>query len=243
MNLSTKIFADTADLAGMRALADHPRVAGFTTNPTLMRKAGVTDYRAFAKEALAIAGGRPISFEIVGDDAVEISRQAREIAGWGDAAYVKIPITTTRGYSNCALVRDLSSEGVKVNVTAVFTYDQVRGVIDALHYYPVPHGAQRTPAVISVFAGRIYDAGMDAAVFMQGYRSILDRCGSHAQLLWASPRQVYDVVLAERAGADIITMPPELIAKLPMLGKDLAEFSRETVQMFFNDAQAAGYRL
>ena len=237
---SIKIFADGADLAKMREMAAREYVAGFTTNPSLMRKSGVTDYRAFAREALAIAGGRPVSFEVLADDFSEMRRQALVINGWGAPLHVKIPITDTRGQSSAPLIRELSELGVSVNVTAVFTTSQVVAAAGALAVAP---DVRPVRPIISVFAGRIADAGQDAFRVVGGHRNIVSARCSCAQLLWASPRQVYDAVLAQRAGCDIITMTPELIAKLPLLGKNLEEFSRETVEMFYRDAQGARYAL
>jgi transaldolase len=230
-----KIFADTADLAQMRSMADLG-AGGFTTNPTLMRRAGVTDYRAFAREALAIAAGRPVSFEVVSDDFGEMERQAREIASWGQNAYVKIPVTDTSGASSAWLIATLAHAGVPVNVTAVFTQEQVEDARSALSW--------GVGGVVSVFAGRLADTGADPLSFVRDCtRFLRGPKEPRVELLWASPRQVYDVVLAERAGADIITMTPELIAKLSLLGKDPAEYSLETVRMFYADARVAGYAL
>ena len=239
MDLNIKIFADTADVEKVRQHADDPRVGGFTTNPTLFRAAGAADYLKHARAVLDAAAGKPVSLEVIADEPEEMARQARVLAALGTQVFVKIPITNTRGESSCPLIRGLLVEGICVNITAVFTYAQVREIADHIQQIPL----SPSPTIISVFAGRIYDTGMNAAGFMEGYRRIIDARCPHVQLLWASPRQVYDVVLAERAGADIITMTPELIAKLPTLGKDLAEFSLDTVQMFYRDAQAAGYAL
>jgi len=230
-----KIYADGADLLAMRALADDPLIEGFTTNPSLMRRAGVGDYAAFAREALAIAGGRPVSFEVLADDFGEMRRQAEVIAGWGDAAYVKIPVIDSRGNSAALLIASLLKAGIKVNVTAVFTHAQVAELMRA-----VPTHA--SPLIISVFAGRISDAGRNplGEVVLCAWEAGRSNSGA-VEMLWASPRQVYDVKMAARAGCSIITMTPDLIAKLPLIGKDLNEFSRETVEMFARDAQAAGY--
>lgn len=234
-----KIFADGADLAKMREMADDPRIAGFTTNPTLMRKAGVSDYRAFAREALAIASGRPVSFEVFADDHDGIGVQAREISAFDPArAFVKVPVIYTSGVSTRRVVRELSAAGIALNVTAVFTPTQVSVMAEELNL-------SAAPAIISVFAGRIADAGVDPVQHMESCAEDLDlhcpRAG--VELLWASPRQVYDYKLAERAGCDIITMTPDLIAKLALFGKDLDEYSLETVKMFHEDAKAAGYTL
>ena len=230
-----KIFADGASLPALLELAENPRIAGFTTNPTLMRKAGVADYRAFAHEVLAAIKDKPISFEVFADDAPEMARQAREIATWGENVYVKIPITNTRRESMVPLVRELSAAGVKLNVTAICTLDQVRDTAAALR-----GGA---PSVVSVFAGRIADTGVDPTPLMREALSICRAADRRIELLWASPREVLNIVQAAEVGCDIITVTNDLLAKLPTLGKDLAEFSLETVQMFHRDASAAGYRL
>ena len=228
-----KIYADGADLNKMREMADDERIRGFTTNPTLLKKAGVTDYVAFAREALAIASGRPVSFEVLADDFADMERQARVIASWGEAAFVKIPVTNTRGESSADLIKVLSIAGVRLNVTAVFTHQQVGEVGRAL-------AQGSAPAVVSVFAGRIADTGCDAGAQVLVSRKELGYACPRAEMLWASPRQVYDYVLAERAGCEIITMTPDLIAKLLLLGKSLEEYSRETVCMFTEDAKASG---
>ena len=230
-----KIFADGAALAPMLELAKNPRISGFTTNPTLMRKAGVADYRAFAREVLAVIRDRPISFEVFDDDLGEMKRQAREIATWGENVYVKIPITNTRREPAAPLVRELSGAGVKLNVTALCTLEQVRETAQALK-----GGA---PSVISVFAGRIADMGRDPVPLMKEALGICRAADGRIELLWASPRELLNIVQAAEIGCDIITVTPDLLAKLPLIGKDLAEYSLETVQMFYRDAQAAGFKL
>ena len=232
-----KIFADGAALPPMLEAAKDPRIAGFTTNPTLMRKAGVSDYRAFAKEVLAAIKDKPISFEVFADDWPEMRRQAREIATWGDNVYVKIPITNTRREPAAPLVRELSAAGVKLNVTAICTLDQVRETAQALK-----GGA---PSVVSVFAGRIADTGRDPVPLMKEALGICRAADPSArmELLWASPRELLNIVQAAEVGCDIITVTPDLLKKLELVGKDLAEFSLDTVQMFFRDAQAAGFKL
>jgi len=230
-----KIFGDGASLPAMLELAKNPRISGFTTNPTLMRKAGVADYRAFAREVLAVIRDKPISFEVFADELPEMKRQAREIATWGENVYVKIPVTNTRREPATPLVRELATAGVKLNVTAICTLDQVRAIADALQ-----GGA---PSVISVFAGRIADTGRDPIPLMTEALSICRAADARIELLWASPRELLNIIQAAEVGCDIITVTPDLLAKLPLVGKDLAEFSLETVQMFFRDAQAAGYKL
>jgi transaldolase len=230
-----KIFGDGASLPSMLELAKDPRIAGFTTNPTLMRKAGVSDYRAFARDVLAAIKDKPISFEVFADELPEMKRQALEIATWGDNVYVKIPITNTRRDSAAGLVRELAAAGVKVNVTAICTLEQVRAVAEALR-----GGA---PSVVSVFAGRIADTGRDPVPLMKEALGICRAADARIELLWASPRELLNLVQAAEVGCDIITVTSDLLKKLELVGKDLADFSLETVQMFHRDAQAAGYEL
>jgi len=230
-----KIFADGASLPSMLESARDPRIAGFTTNPTLMRKAGISDYRAFAREVLAAIRDKPISFEVFADDIPEMRRQARDIASWGDNVYVKIPVTNTKRESTESLVRELATGGVKLNVTAICTLDQVREVSRAL-----TGGA---PSVVSVFAGRIADTGRDPIPLMKEALQICRASAPTAELLWASPRELLNIVQAAEMGCDIITVTPDLLKKLELVGKDLGDFSLETVQMFHKDAQAAGFKL
>jgi transaldolase len=232
--LSTRIFADGADLDGILALAADPRITGFTTNPTLMWKAGLTDYADFAQRLLERITRHPISFEVFADDAEEMRRQAKVIAGWGENVYVKIPVTTTAGESMVPLVNELSESGVKVNVTALFTTAQVELVTAA-----VRDGA---PAFLSVFAGRIADAGIDPLpIIARSVDVMVD--APRAELIWASPREVLNVVQADSVGCHIITMTHDLLPKLDLLGKDLEQFSLETVRMFHRDAAAAGFTI
>lgn len=233
-SLAVRIFADGADLTHIRELAAHPRIAGFTTNPTLMRKAGVSDYRAFAREVLAVTGGRPVSFEVFSDEFPEMRTQANEIASWGEAVNVKIPVTNTRGDFSGALIRDLSADGVQLNITAVMTLEQVDSVLDSL--------SDGTPAYVSIFAGRMADTGRDPVPHMaEAVRRIQQRPQTY--LIWASPRELLNVFHADTVGCDIITVTSDLLAKLSLVGKDLAEYSLDTVRMFRNDAVKAGYRL
>ena len=232
--LSTRIFADGADLDGILALAADPRITGFTTNPTLMWRAGLTDYADFAQRLLERITRHPISFEVFADDAEEMRRQAKVIAGWGENVYVKIPVTTTAGESMVPLVNELSESGVKVNVTALFTTAQVELVTAA-----VRDGA---PAFLSVFAGRIADAGIDPLpIIARSVDVMVD--APRAELIWASPREVLNVVQADSVGCHIITMTHALLPKLDLLGKDLEQFSLETVRMFHRDAAAAGFTI
>lgn len=232
--LSVKVFADGADLDGILALAEDSRISGFTTNPTLMWKAGLTDYKDFAQRLLERITRHPISFEVFADDADEMRRQARLIASWGENVYVKIPVTTTSGESMAPLVRELSEDGVQVNVTALFTTEQVELITAA-----VKDGA---PSYISVFAGRIADAGVEPIPIMAKAVAIMADA-PRSELIWASPREVLNVVQADQVGCHVITLTHELLAKLDCLGKDLDRFSLETVQMFHRDAASAGFAL
>jgi transaldolase len=232
--ISTKVFADGADLDGILRLAEDPLIKGFTTNPTLMWKAGLTDYADFAQRLLERIPDKPISFEVFADDDVEMRRQARKLAAWGPNVYVKIPITTTKGESMAPLVRELSESGVKVNVTALFTTPQVELISAA-----VKDGA---PSCISVFAGRIADAGVDPVPIMARSVDIVADA-PRAELIWASPREVLNLVQADEVGCHIITMTHDLLAKVTGLGKDLEQFSLDTVRMFHRDAASAGFTL
>jgi transaldolase len=229
--LSIKIFADGADLESMRKQADNPLIAGWTTNPTLMRKAGVTDYMAFGREAAAIAGKRPLSLEVFADDLDGMEQQARVLAGLGPNVNVKVPITNTKGESTAPLIKKLSGDGIKLNVTAIFTQEQVWTASQAM---------KPNPGFISIFAGRIADTGRDPELAIRTARGT---CPLTQKLIWASPREVFNVWQADAAGCDIITLSPDLLGKLSLAGKSLEEFSLETVKMFFDDAQKAGYAI
>jgi transaldolase len=232
--LDVKVFADGADLDAIFALAADSRIAGFTTNPTLMWKAGLTDYEDFAKRLLERITKHPISFEVFADDEEEMRRQALKIATWGDNVYVKIPVTNTGGIPMAPLVRELSESGVKVNVTALFTTAQVELITEA-----VKDGA---PSYISVFAGRIADAGVDPLPIMKRAVDIMV-AAPRSELIWASPREVLNIVQADQVGCHVITVTHDLLKKLDGLGKDLDQFSLETVQMFRRDAVQAGFTL
>ena len=233
-DLKIKLFADGADLASMQQMYQLPYIQGFTTNPTLMNKAGIRDYAAFAQQVLKAIPDRPVSFEVFSDDFDDMARQARLIASWGENVYVKIPVTNTKGESAVPLICELTQAGVKLNVTAVFTLKQTDEVARALQ-----DGA---PAILSIFAGRIADAGMDPVPLMtQALRLIQPM--PNIELLWASPREVFNVVQANDIGCHIITATPDILGKLKSLGKDLTEFSLDTVKMFYNDATAAGFKL
>jgi len=232
--ITTKIFADGADLDSILKLAGDPMIQGFTTNPTLMWKAGLTDYEEFAQRLLERITDKPISFEVFADDEDEMRRQAMKLAAWGDNVYVKIPVTTTKGTPMAPLVRELSEGGVQLNVTALFTTSQVELIAAA-----VKDGAR---SCVSVFAGRIADAGVDPLPIMSRSVDILADA-PRAELIWASPREVLNLVQADSVGCHIITMTGDLLAKVPGLGKDLDQFSLETVQMFHRDAASAGFTL
>lgn len=232
--LKIRIFADGADLAHMLRLAANPRISGFTTNPTLMRKAGISDYAAFAREVLSRITDRPISFEVFADEFEEMEHQAELIASWGSNVWVKIPITNTKGEPAVPTIRRLAGRGIKLNVTAILTLEQVAAVAEALD--------AETPAIVSVFAGRIADTGRDPVPMMRECRRLL---GSrpNAELLWASARELLNLFHAEESGSDIITLTSDLLDKLALVGKDLGEYSLDTVRMFHRDAAAAGFSL
>jgi transaldolase len=229
-----QIFADGAVLEDVGPLIERHAVKGFTTNPTLMAKAGIRDYEAFAKKILAAAGALPVSLEVFADDMAEMERQARKLASWGDNVFVKIPITNTRRESTNELVGMLSAAGVKLNVTAILTTEQVDRLVPCL--------ADKTPAIISVFAGRITDTGVDAMPIIRHAVEVA-RAKPLAQVLWASCREIYNVVQAAAAGAHIVTVPNDMLKKLDGLGKDLGELSLDTVKMFRNDALSSGFVL
>src|SRR5215212_5166376 len=232
--LRVKVFADGANLAGMTELARNPRIAGFTTNPTLMRAAGVSDYRAFAHEVLAAIPDKSISFEVFSDELDEMERQAREIASWGEHVYVKIPVSNTRGESTGPLIKTLSHAGVKLNVTALMTLRQVEDVAASL--------AGGAPSYVSVFAGRVADTGRDPVPLMAACVAAL-REQPQVELIWASPRELLNVFQADAIGCHIITVTHDVLKKLALVGKDLDQYSLDTVKMFHSDAVAAGFNL
>jgi transaldolase len=232
--LTIKIFGDGAELEQMLELAKKPYIKGFTTNPTLMRKAGVTDYVGFAGRVLEEITDKPISFEVFSDELDEIHAQAREISSWAPNVYVKVPVTNTRGESTEEIVRTLTTSGVQVNVTGILTLPQVETVTRALD-----GGA---PSIVSVFAGRVADTGVDPIPHMTKALEITNTVPT-AELLWASPRELLNIVQADGIGCDIITATSDVLAKLPLLGKDLAEYSLDTVTLFYRDAQESGFTL
>ncbi|MFZ0630246.1 MAG: transaldolase [Acidobacteriaceae bacterium] len=229
-----RLFSDGADLPTILEMAAKPWIQGFTTNPTLMRKAAVRDYETFARSLLAAVPDRPISFEVFADDEAEMERQAMTLATWGANVNVKIPVTNRAGVFLGPLIRRLAEAGVALNVTAILTLDQVERVVEAL-----PPEAW---AIVSVFAGRIADTGVDPVPLM-AWAKVLLRDRPRTQLLWASPRELLNIFQAEQAGADIITVPPDILRKVDLVGKDLRAYSRETVEMFHRDAQAAAYTI
>jgi transaldolase len=233
-DLKVKIFADGADLKGIIEMAKNPVIKGFTTNPTLMRKAGVSDYEAFAHKLLDVVTDRPVSFEVFADDFPGMISQARRIASWSRNVNVKVPVSNTNGEFTGPVLKALSTRGVVLNVTAVFTIDQVKAIADALD--------PDVPAIISVFAGRIADTGLDPIPHMKACKAAL-KSRPKAELLWASPREVLNVFQADAIGCDIITCTNDMIGKLSLAGKDLTEYSRDTVQMFYRDATAAAYSI
>jgi transaldolase len=233
-DLKVRIFADGADLADIAELARHPLIAGFTTNPTLMRKANVRDYKAFALDMLQFVPTRPVSFEVFSDDFAEMERQAHEIASWGPNVYVKIPVTNTKGEFCGPLVKRLSSGGTQVNVTALLTLDQVTRVVSVL--------SPRTRSYVSVFAGRVADTGRDPVELMRQSVEILS-ANHRVELIWASPRELLNIFQADDVGCHVITVTRDLLAKLPMVGKNLDELSLDTVKMFRQDAVNAGYTI
>ena len=229
-----KLFADGADLAGIKEMAANPLIRGFTTNPTLMRKAGVADYKAFALEVLKIVDDRPVSFEVFADDFDQMERQALEIASWGRNVNVKIPVTNTQGKFAGPLIERLSAQGVQLNVTAVLTIEQVRRIAERL--------AAGTPSIVSVFAGRIADTGRDPVPIMADAVGVL-KAKPRAELIWASPRELLNIFQAQAIGCHIITATNDILKKLSLVGKDLDAYSLETVEMFYKDAKAAGFTI
>jgi transaldolase len=233
-DLKVKIFADGADKAGMLEMHAKPFIQGLTTNPTLMKKVGITDYRAFCKDILTTIKEKPLSFEVFSDDFAEMERQAMEIASWGSNVYVKIPVTNTKKETCYALVKKLTAQGVKVNVTALMTLAQTRDVVAALN--------PNVPSYVSIFAGRIADTGRDPVPLMAAAVEML-KVAPAAELIWASPRELLNIFQADDIGCQVITVTNDLIKKLSLVGYDLEEYSLDTVKMFYNDAVAAGFKL
>ncbi len=232
--LKVKIFADGADKQGMIEMYNKPFIKGLTTNPTLMKKAGITDYESFAKDMLSIISDKPISFEVFSDEMKEMKRQALKIAKWGANVYVKIPVTNTKKESTCSLIKELSDMGVKLNVTAIMTLEQVRDVVLSLN--------SEVSSYVSVFAGRIANTGVDPIPIMSAAVEIA-KLKSKAEVLWASPRELLNIFQANQIGCHIITVTNDILNKLDLVGYDLEEYSLDTVKMFYNDATAAGFNI
>ncbi|HGN3559940.1 TPA: transaldolase [Streptococcus pyogenes] len=232
--LNVKVFSDGAVLETMLKDLQTGLVTGFTTNPSLMKKAGISSYIGFAKEVLAKITDYPVSFEVFADDLASMEKEAEKIASLDDNVYVKIPVTTSTGESTCSVIQKLSAKGIKLNVTAIFTIEQTQAVVD--------HLTAGVPAIVSVFAGRIADTGVDPMPIMEeALRICLQKEG--VELLWASPRETYNIYQADQLGVDIITCTTDLIAKLPLQGKDLEDYSLETVQMFLKDSTSLGFKI
>ncbi|ABF38705.1 TPA: transaldolase [Streptococcus pyogenes] len=232
--LNVKVFSDGAVLETMLKDLQTGLVTGFTTNPSLMKKAGISSYIGFAKEVLAKITDYPVSFEVFADDLASMEKEAEKIASLGDNVYVKIPVTTSTGESTCPLIQKLSAKGIKLNVTAIFTIEQTQAVVD--------HLTAGVPAIVSVFAGRIADTGVDPMPIMEEALRIC-RQKEEVELLWASPRETYNIYQADQLGVDIITCTTDLIAKLPLQGKDLEDYSLEAVQMFLKDSTSLGFKI
>lgn len=233
-DLKIKIFADGADVNEMEKASQAGIVKGFTTNPTLMKKSGITDYEKFAKEAISKVNNLPISFEVFSDDFESMEKEAMKIASWGENVYVKIPITNTKRISSIDLIKELDKKNIKLNVTAILTLKQVEELSEAF--------TDDSKSIISVFAGRIADTGFDPVPLMKEAKSILSK-KRNLELLWASSREVLNIIQAEQCGSDIITVTNDLLKKLHMIGMDLGELSLDTVKMFYNDATSAGYKI
>ena len=233
-NLKIKIFADGADLESIKLLNSKNFVKGFTTNPSLMKKSGIKDYKNFALDLLKYIKDKPISFEVFSDDLIEMEKQAEEIASWGKNINVKIPVTNTQKIKTTEIIKRLSNKGIQCNVTAIFTINQLKEVVESLN--------STTPAILSVFAGRIADAGQDAEKIM--IESIkIAKSKPHSEVLWASTREIYNIFQADKIGTHIITVPHDILGKINSLGKNLEEFSLETVKGFYKDALSAGFKI
>src|SRR6266404_7781495 len=233
-HLTVKIFADGADKASMLDMYAKPYIRGLTTNPTLMRKAGIANYRAFAKDILSHINDKPVCFEVLADEFAEMERQALEMAGWADNVYVKIPVTNTKGENCRALVKRLADRQVKLNVTAIMTLTQLEQVMVALN--------PATASYLSVFAGRIADTGIDPLPLMQKAVDML-KAISKAELVWASSREIFNIFQADAIGCQVITITNDILSKLSLIGYDLTEYSLDTVKMFYDDARRAGFSL
>ena len=233
-NFNIGLYVDSADFDVIQKYSKNDKIVGITTNPTLMKQAGVLDYEKFAKKVVSVAGDKPLSFEVFADDMKGMEREARIIASWGKNIFVKIPISNTKGEPTLSVIKNLVNDGIKVNITAILTLDQVKGVAEVLN--------PSVPSIISIFAGRIADTGVDPVPLMKDARKILGE-NKNFRILWASSRELYNLIQAEESGCDIITLSSGIMSKTSMLGKDLSQLSLETVQMFHNDAVSAGYKL
>lgn len=234
MNLKIKIFSDGADVGEMEKASKLGIISGFTTNPTLMKKSGIKDYKKFALEAISKVNNLPISFEVFSDDFESMEKEAIIISEWGENVYVKIPVTNTKRESSVDLIKSLDKRGIKLNITAILTLNQVQDLFDSLN--------ENSKSIISVFAGRIADTGVDPIPIMKKAKSILSP-KRNLELLWASSRELLNIFQAQECGCDIITVTNDLLKKLKMVGTDLGDLSLETVKMFYNDAKSAGYRI
>ncbi len=233
-DLNIDIYADGADFASIVKLNNNSIIKGFTTNPTLMKKAGVANYKDFAIELLKVIKEKPISFEVFSDEIEEMETQAREISSWADNVYVKIPVTNSKGLSTKEIISNLSNDNIKLNVTAVFTLDQVKGILSSVN--------EKSSTIISIFAGRIADTGVDPIPLIQ--KSVnLSKINTNIKILWASPRELLNIIHADKSGCQIITVAEDIIKKINLVNKDLQEFSLETVKMFYDDAQRVGYKI
>ena len=233
-NLTIKIFSDGADVNEMKIASQNGLIMGFTTNPTLMKKSGITDYEKFAREAIQNVNNLPISFEVFSDDFESMEKEAVKISGWGDNIYVKIPVTNTKRESSVELIKSLDKKGIKLNITAILTIMQVQDLFDILN--------EKSKSIISVFAGRIADTGVDPVPIMKEAKSILSP-KRNLELLWASSRELLNIFQAQECGCDIITVTNDLLKKMKMVGMDLSDLSLDTVKMFYNDAKLAGYKI
>ncbi len=233
-DLNVKIFADGADMSGMMEMYSKPYIKGLTTNPTLMKMAGISDYKSFALDVLSKITDKPISFEVFSDDFYEMEDQALEISSWGSNVYVKLPVTNTKSEPVYNLIDKLSNQNVKMNITAIMTIDQVKNVVQKLN--------PSIPSYISVFAGRIADTGLDPIPLMKESLEIM-KINSSAELIWASPRELLNIFQADEIGCHVITVTNNILNKLSLVGKDLNEYSLDTVKMFYNDAKSAGFSI
>jgi transaldolase len=233
-NLNIKIFADGADIASMKEMNDKTWIKGLTTNPTLMRKSGITNYKDFAQKVLEFVQKKPISFEVFSDDLQEMKKQALEIASWGPNVFVKIPITNTKGVSTASIIKELSTNGVQLNVTAVMTVNQVNKIASNLN--------SMVPSYVSIFAGRVADTGVDPSKIVSESLAIL-RSNQRSEVIWASPRELLNVFQAAELGCHVITATTDILNKMKLIGHDLEIYSLETVKMFYDDSQAAGFTL